>query len=228
MAIHVVFPAAGVGKRFGAPIPKQHTQINGKTVLEWTLSAWQDVGIDGYRVLVVSEEDSVSKKIAESFGDIQVTFGSAERSGSVLNALHFLGHRASPDDWVLVHDIARPCVSLDDIKSLIRICQESQIGGILARPITDTIKQNHPDHKVNTIDRSNIWAAQTPQCFRLGELTKSLSSALDSGIEITDEASAIEAAGLQVNLVEGSSRNIKLTQPSDALLIEFYLNLQSR
>lgn len=229
MTVHVVFPSAGVGSRFGADIPKQYVKIAGKSVMEWTLLAWQLAPIDGMKILVKSKDDHHSNQILTQFdGQFQTVLGGKERSDSVLNALSYLRKHGKADDWVMVHDIARPCVSQLDIQRLLTACIEQNQGGILAKPITDTVKQQMAGQSVTTLDRSTLWTALTPQCFRLAQLSDALESALAKGLKITDEASAIEQAGLPVQLIEGSADNIKLTRSEDAELVHFYLQKQKR
>lgn len=229
MTVHVVFPAAGIGSRFGAEIPKQYVNIAGKSVMEWTLLAWQNVPIDGLNIVVKSKDDNHCSQILNQLdGQFQTVLGGEERSDSVLNALHYLRKHGQADDWVMVHDIARPCISQKDIESLFAICVENDQGGILAKPITDTVKQHKPGQCVTTLDRSILWTALTPQCFRLAQLSDALELARVNGELVTDEASAIERAGFPVQLVEGSADNIKLTRSEDAELVQFYLQKQKR
>ncbi|MFQ3230637.1 2-C-methyl-D-erythritol 4-phosphate cytidylyltransferase [Reinekea sp.] len=229
MTVHVVFPSAGVGSRFGADIPKQFVKIAGRTIMEWTLLAWQNAPIDGLRILVKSKDDAHSNQILKQFdGQFQSVLGGKERSDSVLNALSYLRKHGKADDWVMVHDIARPCVSQSDIQALLNACLKNNQGAILAKPISDTVKQQIAGQVVSTLDRSTLWSALTPQCFKLAQLSDALESALAKGLTITDEASAIEQAGLPVQLIEGSADNIKLTRAEDAELVHFYLKKQKR
>jgi len=223
MTVHLILPAAGVGQRFGAGIPKQQVRIHDKTLLEWTLSAWQAIPVSGHKLLAIAADDSVSRALAAPFGDVEVIIGGRERADTVLAALHHLSRLADPEDWVMVHDIARPCLLQEDVERLLQRCQETEVGGILARPLTDTIKQLDSQGRVSTLDRTTLWAAQTPQCFRLAELMSALQQAAALGLAITDEASAIEAMGWPLNMVSGSERNIKLTHPADAALVEYFL-----
>jgi 2-C-methyl-D-erythritol 4-phosphate cytidylyltransferase len=138
--------------------------------------------------------------------------------------LQALSKQAAPDDWVLVHDAARPCLPAQDTQRLITQVTASGTGGILAEPVVDTVKQAGADGLVAaTLDRSTLWRAQTPQMFRLGELRRALDQAMQQGLEITDEASAMEMAGYPVQLVVGSSRNLKVTVPADLELAAWYL-----
>jgi 2-C-methyl-D-erythritol 4-phosphate cytidylyltransferase len=150
--------------------------------------------------------------------------GGETRSDSVLAALAKLALVASAQDWVLVHDAARPCVLPTEIESLVAIVKTGGVGGILAEPVVDTVKQASEDGRVvATLDRRCLWRAQTPQMFRVGLLHAALADARASGAPVTDEASAMELAGHPVQLVSGSARNFKVTVPEDLQLAEFFL-----
>ena len=224
-----VVPAAGVGRRMGNAssdsLPKQYLPIAGKTILEHTLSTLIQ-GQKLQRVIVaVAEADSHWQSL--SIFDqpiIHTVTGGDERHQSVLNGLQALENVAADDDWVLVHDVARPCVSWQDINHLIDTVNTHTVGGILAVPMSDTVKQVfEKNHIKKTVDREGLWRALTPQMFRYGLLKRALESALAKRQSITDEASAIELAGLTPIIVEGASSNIKVTRPEDLALAEYYL-----
>lgn len=226
--ITAIVPAAGVGKRMQADRPKQYLEILGKTVLEHTLSRLLSHPDIEHVVVAISDGDPYFEQlpIATHPKVIRVSGGS-ERADSVLRGLEYVSqHQMSP--WVLVHDAARPCVKLADISHLIERCLAEQIGGILAMPVRDTMKRaahhnavsNTVDH---TVDREGLWHALTPQMYPTHTLTQALSKALQSQAVITDEASAIEWSGGASLLVPGSGDNIKITQPEDLALAEFYL-----
>ena len=142
----------------------------------------------------------------------------------MLNGLRSLGQQAASDDWVLVHDAARPCVRVEEIQRLIDTCIAAGQGGILAAPVHDTMKRSDAGNRIlETVPRDNLWHAFTPQMFRLGELADAIGSALETGFAVTDEASAMERTGRQPLLVECSSANIKITRPDDLALAEFHL-----
>ncbi|MFG1497081.1 2-C-methyl-D-erythritol 4-phosphate cytidylyltransferase [Saccharospirillum sp. HFRX-1] len=225
MTLHLLLPAAGIGQRFGQPTPKQYCQIAGKTLAEWTLDLWQSIDIDGRRLLVLREDDVIGQRLTDQDATLERVVGGAERADSVLAGLNALD--AGPDDWVMVHDIARPCVSATDIKRLWQHCQRTGHGALLAKPLTDTIKRQQGD-QVTSLDRRQLWAAMTPQCFPVIALRDALKAALAAGATITDEASALERLGAPVDLVEGSADNIKLTRAEDLALVEFYLRQQGR
>jgi len=225
MTLHLLLPAAGIGQRFGQSIPKQYCQIAGKTPAEWTLDVWQSIAIDGRRLLILREDDDVGQQLADRYASVERVLGGTERADSVLAGLNALD--AGSDDWVMVHDIARPCVSAADIARLWQHCQATGHGALLARPLTDTIKRQQGD-QVTSLDRRQLWAAMTPQCFPVVALRDALKDALAAGATITDEASALERLGAPVDLVEGAADNIKLTRAEDLALVEFYLRQQGR
>lgn len=225
----VVVPAAGVGKRMGADRPKQYLPLLGRPLLSLTLRnilAWP--GLAGI-VVAVSEDDPYFAHIAEAgHPHVHRVTGGAERADSVLSALNYLAGRVPPETTVLVHDAARPCVSLDDIQSL--LADDVSPMALLAQPASDTLKLGATDGNrqvvEKTLDRSRIWQAQTPQRAPLGELQRCLREGLERGAGITDEASALELAGHQPQLVEGQRDNIKVTLPGDIPLVEAILRLR--
>lgn len=155
--------------------------------------------------------------------------GGIERADSVANALALLSSQAVPEDWVLVHDAARPCVRTADLQRLIAQLYEDPLGGLLAVPVRDTMKQANADQCcARTLDRDRLWHALTPQMFRIGMLRDALAAAQAAGVSVTDEASAMEHAGHQPRLIEGHADNIKITRPDDLVLAEFYLTQQRR
>lgn len=219
MSVHLLLPAAGSGRRFGAAKAKQYFPVLGKPLIEWTLAAWQSPLVDGQRLLIVQPEDQDIHAVLNGFAGYRLVEGGQERMDSVLAGLKAL--KAADDDWVVVHDIARPCIGANDIAALLERCQSTGTGGLLATPITDTVKRNHGG-LISTLDRSELWAAQTPQCFRFKLLLRALEEARQQH-SITDEASAMEWAGHPVQLVAGSRDNIKLTHPEDVIIIEAIL-----
>lgn len=228
-SIWVVIPAAGVGKRMKADRPKQYLPLLNKTVLEHTLSCFSSQDYIEGIVISLHENDPYWKELDKVFDKpIYVAKGGKERGDSVLNALNFLKRNLSiPDEqWVMVHDAARPCLLDSDIEALVNCCVESGVGGLLAKKASDTIKQSldAEDAVVGTVDREKLWHALTPQMFRLGELSKNLGSALEEGVAITDEASAMETYGGNPLLIEAMGSNIKITNPDDLALAEFLLS----
>ena len=142
----------------------------------------------------------------------------------MLAALRALSAMAAPDDWVLVHDAARPCLAGEDLMALIAAVVERGCGGLLAQPVNDTVKRVDGDLKVmDTVDRRTLWRAQTPQMFRLGDLSNALERMQGQGELVTDESSAMEQAGYEVQVIPGSARNLKVTVPEDLMIAEYYL-----
>ncbi|NLY12717.1 MAG: 2-C-methyl-D-erythritol 4-phosphate cytidylyltransferase [Gammaproteobacteria bacterium] len=219
----LVIPAAGIGRRMQAACPKQYLTVSGKTILELTLQCFLErpdvMGI----VLALAEHDTWWSQL-DMAGDprIQTVIGGAERADSVLNALLALNDRgAQADDWVLVHDAARPLLKSADLERLLLELADDPVGGILAVPARDTLKRVSATGAIlTTIDRSVIWHALTPQMFRLGLLQRALADALQAQVAITDESSAMEWAGLSPRIVEGCASNIKITRPEDLQLLQ--------
>ncbi len=225
----MVVPAAGVGSRMKADLPKQYLTLKGKTILEHTLERLLQLpGLSGI-VLVVNPADQHWRTLpVASHPKVQVVEGGRERCDSVLNGLYALEEHLQPLDWVLVHDAARPCVDLRDIEALIDELQEHLVGGILGVPVSDTVKRLNDNYGIEeTVDRRVLWQAQTPQMFRYGVLSKALREALHRGLEITDEASAVESAGYVPLMVEGRRDNIKITRPEDLPMAELILATQN-
>lgn len=226
----VVIPAAGIGTRMGGDRPKQYLQIAGKTVLEYTLDCFLNNDLISATYIAIAVNDSYwEASVSGKHEDLVMVEGGQERCHSVFNALLHLMPEADEQDWVLVHDAARPCLRKDDITMLVNAMSDDAVGGCLAIPVKDTMKRSDQDDRVaETVDRSQLWHAQTPQMFRLGKLFHALKTALESNYMVTDEASAIELTGEQPMLIEGHTDNIKITRPDDLLLAEFFLQQQGR
>ena len=222
---HAVLPAAGIGARMGGDLPKQYQVIAGATLLEHSLGAL--LACPGIATVVVAlhPEDQRAQAIALLQDPrVRCAVGGAERSDSVLAGLELLAALAGPEDWVLVHDAARPCVQASDITRLMDAVLASGTGGLLAQPIVDTVKQAREDGTVaGTLDRSRLWRAQTPQMFRLQALREALLATQSGEVGVTDEAAAMEAVGHTVQLVPGSPGNLKVTVPADLELAAWYL-----
>ncbi|MER2529037.1 MAG: 2-C-methyl-D-erythritol 4-phosphate cytidylyltransferase [Candidatus Competibacter denitrificans] len=222
-----VVPAAGAGRRMNATIPKQYLTLAGQPVIAHTLDILLRYPRLTGMVIAISAEDEwwpniAAGRLAEK--PLWVVTGGVERGHSVLNGLDALWERAHPDDWVLVHDAARPCLRSDDLERLLTELADDPVGGLLAIPVRDTLKQADKAGRVTaTVDRSRLWHALTPQMFRLGMLREALRDALARGLTVTDEAAAMEAAGFAPRLVEGRADNLKITRPEDLMLAEFYL-----
>lgn len=221
-----VVPAAGVGKRMQADRPKQYLPLAGKTVIEHTLSRLVQSGAFQAVAVAISVEDPYWPELKISQHPQVITApGGKERADSVLSALKALQGQADENDWVLVHDAARPCLTSDDIHNLIATLKDDTVGGILALSSHDTLKQVDGHNIAATVDRSHIWRALTPQMFRYGMLRDALQDA-EGNPAITDEASALELLGLKPKIVEGRPDNIKITRPEDLALAQFYMEQQ--
>jgi 2-C-methyl-D-erythritol 4-phosphate cytidylyltransferase/2-C-methyl-D-erythritol 2,4-cyclodiphosphate synthase len=220
--IWAVVPAAGRGERFEASssaqrLPKQYAPLAGATVLEWSLRALLlEPRIEGV-VVVVAADDTRWPGLARTIGSDKVltAVGGASRQESVLSGLKALSGRASPEDWVLVHDAARPCLEAGEVAALIAALEAGGCGAVLAAPVVDTVKRERDGAISETVDRRGLWRALTPQAFALGELERALEQAARSQVAVTDEAQAMELHGLRAALVQGSPFNIKVTRASD-------------
>lgn len=224
----LIVPAAGVGKRVGGTCPKQYLEVAGRPVLAHTLARLHQSFPEARLCLCLAPDDDWFDPALVPFTDWQRVAGGAERVHSVVNALAAVAAQGAPDDLVLVHDVARPCVSADDLSRLYNAALASPDGALLASPVADTIKRDDGQGAVaNTEDRRGLWQAQTPQAFRFALLLEALARALaPDGIgvgRITDEASAVEALGRAPRLVAGRRDNIKITHPEDLRLAELIL-----
>lgn len=223
--IAVIVPAAGVGSRMQADLPKQYLTLHGKTILEHTVARMFEHPQVAFVVVAIGDQDPYfdSLSLAKDPRVVRVA-GGKERADSVLSGLSYLAQHHPDIDWVMVHDAARPCVAVSDVDRLIQHCLPHGVGGLLASPVRDTMKRGNGQQQVeSTVDRNDLWHALTPQMFRLGELNRALEQALKQQVAITDEASAMEWTGEAPLLVTGRADNIKITQPEDLALAEFYL-----
>ncbi len=214
----LVIPAAGVGARMAADRPKQYLQLAGRCILEHTLDCFLDhPGLLGATVCVAVDDPFWPQLAVAGDPRVRRSPGGRERADSVLAGLQgLLADGAGVDDWVLVHDAARPNLARNDLDRLLAELAEDPVGGLLAVPARDTLKRVGEDGRVaQTVDRSVIWQAYTPQMFRLGALHEALVQALAAGVAVTDEASAIEWTGQAPRLVEGRADNLKVTRPED-------------
>ncbi len=213
-----LIPAAGVGARMQADRPKQYLHVAGRSLIEHTLACFLDHPCLKGLVVCLADEDPYWPLLpCASDPRIQRASGGCERADSVLNGLlHLLQRGASADDWVLVHDAARPNLARSDLDQLLGLLADDPVGGLLAVPARDTLKRADASGRVAaTVDRRVIWQAYTPQMFRLGLLQRSLADALVSRVNVTDEASALEWAGHAPRLIEGRADNLKITRPED-------------
>lgn len=217
-----LIPAAGVGARMGEKIPKQYVPIAGKPMLRRVLDTFSIAESVTHTFVVVSQDDAyIDTTLPVDCSHLTVLrVGGETRHQSVLNGLHAIRSQVDDDDWILVHDAARPGLTITLIDALIYNLQDDEVGGLLAVPVVDTLKRSGSGGRVEqTVVRDHLWAAQTPQMFRYGLLRR----ALEQAASVTDEASAIEALGLRPKLVEGNPRNFKVTLPHDVALAELYL-----
>jgi 2-C-methyl-D-erythritol 4-phosphate cytidylyltransferase / 2-C-methyl-D-erythritol 2,4-cyclodiphosphate synthase len=222
-----IVPAAGRGERFALDkphnLPKQYTQLLGSSVLEWSLRALLAEPRIHAIVVVLAAGDSHWPQVAARLNSAKLltAIGGAQRQDSVMNGLEFLASRAAADDWILVHDAARPCLSGSDIAALADALENksgdsaSEVNGaVLAAPIVDTVKRELPGG-VETVDRAGLWRALTPQVFAFAPLRRALQEAARAGIAVTDEAQAMERIDIRASLVSGSPFNIKVTRAED-------------
>ena len=216
-----LIPAAGVGARAGASLPKQYLPLAGRPMLRHVLDTFVTSPVISHSFVVVSADDDLIDEVAAGLPRCSILrHGGATRQASVLNGLVAARAQIDDHDWVLVHDAARPGLSIGMIGQLVASLCDDPVGGLLAIPVVDTLKRATADGRVEqTAARSGMWMAQTPQMFRYGLLRRALEQAPD----VTDEASAVEALGLSPKLVEGSMRNFKVTLPADVALAEQYL-----
>lgn len=223
--IWALIPAAGIGTRMKSELPKQYLEIDGKTILEHSLSKFLEHPSIDKVVVALHPNDNywVKLKIANHSKVITVE-GGATRAESVLNGLKAIQQQHQQDDWVMVHDAARPCLDAGSIDALIQAGKESKQGAILAIPSVDTVKLANANQTIDkTLNREQIWLAQTPQYFPVEVLATAIETGLQQGLPITDEASAIEAQGQHPALVIGTRKNIKITEPEDMMLASVWL-----
>ena len=210
-----LIPAAGSGSRFGGGLPKQYQPLNGRALVSYAIESLADE-TPMTRVYVVHAQDD--RRIAQVTGGssriVALACGGASRAESVKNGLAALRGELRDDDWLLVHDAARPCLPKDALRRLLHEVADDPVGGLLAVPVADTLKRAGPDTRVSdTEPREGLWQAQTPQMFRFGVLWDAFKA--NRALECTDEAQAVERLGLRPRLVMGSTANIKVTYPSD-------------
>lgn len=237
-----VVPAAGIGRRMGAEKPKQYLKLLDKTVIEHSLAPFCAHPLIAGIVVAIAEDDPHWQTLAVSrHPKISRAVGGEERRHSVLNGLNHLAARAAEDDWVLAHDAARPCVKSADLDLLIAAVKDYAVGGLLAAPLSDTVKRAAQGGGVaegpalaatyevqTTVERDGLWRALTPQMFRLAPLRESLAAVVAQGGVATDEAQAMESQGYKPRLVPGGAHNIKIARPEDLALAEFYLRQAQR
>ena len=222
----VVIPAAGEGLRMGVDKPKQYISINNKTIIEHTIDCFIYREEIEKIIVAISKEDEFWSTLEISDHDkIMTVSGGKERYQSVLNSLKMLSSEAEDDDWVMVHDAARPCLNQSAIDRLIIQLKGHDIGGILAMPCRDTMKRSNDTGEIDeTVERQSLWHAQTPQMFKYGKLLLAIQDALKNKAVVTDEAMAVERLGFKPMLVLGHQENIKLTYKDDLESLKAYLD----
>lgn len=223
-----VIPAAGSGQRFSKTELKQYQLIAGQTVLEHSIDRLNHLPLAGY-VLAVSKHDSYIHQLKlNQKSPVHFCWGGAERVNSVLNALQYLQGVADDEDWILVHDAARPCIRPENLEQLYQTAVDTQQSAILATPVRDTLKKMNAFMIQHTVSREHLWQAQTPQIAQYRLLKHALLQSLNNHVITTDEASALEYIGAPVHIVQGSADNIKITYSEDLLLAELILQSQKR
>jgi 2-C-methyl-D-erythritol 4-phosphate cytidylyltransferase len=227
----VVVPAAGAGKRMLANCPKQYLTIDNKTILEHTIERLLSHPLIKKVIVALSDNDEYFPSTSLAMNsNVETVVGGKERVDSVLAGLKAIDQQLF--SWVLVHDAARPCVSHEDISTLISTCLSQQSGGLLATPVRDTMKRSSntkiaESQVLETVERENLWHALTPQMFDVSELKAAIIHGMSINAELTDESSAIELAHLPSTIVSASSENIKITHPDDLALATFFLAKQN-
>ncbi len=225
-SLFAIVPAAGIGTRMRSDVPKQYLPLLGKTVIEHSLERLLQLPHIATVVVALHPQDHWFAQLPiAAHPRVTRVMGGAERVDSVLAALQTLPN----EGWVMVHDAARPCVPVSDLQALLDTCALPAVAGaILATPVRDTMKRAHLGSAAlpqidTTVAREQLWHALTPQCFPVRALRDAIINGKNAGVQMTDEASAMEAQGAAVALVNASPSNIKITYPDDLILASFYL-----
>lgn len=224
---HVIIPAAGSGSRMGADAPKQYLSLNGKSLIQHVIKVFdQATKIDSIHIVLSSGDAHWRSTYLNLSSKAQVHYcGGDTRATTVLNGLNAIEAQVGADDWILVHDAARPGLSNLLLNQLLSTLENDEVGGLLALPLADTLKRADVEQRVSaTVPRTDLWQAQTPQMFRYATLKKAL---MDFNGVATDEAEAIEALGLKPKLVTGELRNLKVTYPQDLAVLASLLSTHS-
>ncbi len=222
----LIVPASGIGLRMNTKYPKQYLKLdNGLSVLDQTLKTLLNIKKIKGCVVAIAENDTEfeNSAFANHKKLLATAIGGKERFHSVISALDALRPFAKNNDWVLVHDAARPCVKASEVENLIKQLKHHPVGGLLATQVVDTIKKSYNNIVKSTLDRSTLWQAQTPQMYRFSVLSKALENVMQNNLTITDEASSIEYLGLESVLIKASKSNLKITTAQDLTLANFYL-----
>ena len=223
--VHALIPAAGRSVRFGGTVLKQYTHLLGQPVMAHSIAAvCKHPTVKRVTVALAPDDGIYDDLIRPAYSDVTIVMGGDTRSQTVMNGLRFIRDIDPDCEWVLVHDAARPCLSVSSLDDLMSCGLASESGAILALPVSDTLKLADENGFIaSTVERKRYWLAQTPQLFRIDPLFTNLESNLASGLTPTDEAAAMESAGVHPLLVRGSTSNIKITGSEDLALAEFIL-----
>ncbi|MCB1672158.1 MAG: 2-C-methyl-D-erythritol 4-phosphate cytidylyltransferase [Gammaproteobacteria bacterium] len=229
MSIWAIIPAAGIGRRMRAKVPKQYLNLNGRPIIETSLARIGSLSYVRQVVVMLNPEDTVWPTLGlEKNPKIVCQYGGENRYQTVLYGLRFLRAQAADDDWVLVHDAARPCVRRKDVDNLFAELGDHPVGGLLGALVDNTMKLVDENHEViATVDRVNVWSAFTPQVFRFRLLLDALEAVDKSQKTVTDEATAVELLGYRPLMVNGNRDNIKITHPNDLNLAAQILSSQA-
>jgi 2-C-methyl-D-erythritol 4-phosphate cytidylyltransferase len=227
--VDALIPAAGQSVRFGGTTLKQYAHLVGQPVIAHSIEAVRrHPAVASVTVALAPDDGIYDELVSSGYPEVHAAIGGDSRAETVLNGLKSILQRYPDSEWVLVHDAARPCLSIAALRRLLTAGLASEHGAILAVPVSDTLKRANSDGCIEcTVDRNRFWAAQTPQLFRTRQLAAHLEAALAAGESPTDDAAAMERAGLHPLLVEGPRSNIKITGPEDLALAEFILQRQS-
>jgi 2-C-methyl-D-erythritol 4-phosphate cytidylyltransferase len=227
--VHALIPAAGRGSRYGGAVLKQYLPISGKAVLAHSIGIFQFHPMIASITVVLAEDDQWFESAVGSLAaNVETVIGGDTRSQSVRNGLRYLADKYSATDWAVIHDGARPCLAPASLDRLLEQGLKCPDGAILAMPVGDTLKLAGAAKEITaTLERSNLWAAQTPQLFRINVLSEAIDAAHRENCELTDEASAMEFVGAKPKLVMGSFANIKITYPTDLSIAEALLRRQA-
>jgi len=223
--VHALIPAAGLSVRFGGTTLKQYAHLLGKPVIAHSIEAVRcHPAVAAVTVALAQDDGIYDELIRPSYPEVTTVAGGDSRARTVLNGLRYIRSLDTECEWVLVHDAARPCLPFASLETLLQKGLNNECGAILAVPVSDTLKlDSGPGRIARTVNRSGLWAAQTPQLFPLDMLLENLQAAVTFGAPPTDEAEAMERAGIHPMLIPGSSNNIKITGPEDLALAEFIL-----
>ena len=222
--VWVILPAAGVGARMGSEYPKQYLPLKDKAIIEWTLELFLAMeNVAGVIVSVRSDDQRWLQSRYSHHSRVVTVRGGQERSDSVLSAVNWVYEHQSRNAWVMIHDVVRPCVRSEDLQRLQSHCLTTLRPAILAVPVSDTIKKVDGDLIVDTVERSHLWQAQTPQMFPVEPLKQAFERVVQGGVVVTDDASVMEFVGADIDIVRGHRDNIKVTTPEDLELVEMIL-----